>query len=296
MPRVSLFEQNALNSSFCTSIKNSRYTLLAARFLAAVSLQAGTPKEDVSAAVKKLADQPSYSWSTATEIEGSQFKPGATTGKTEKGGFTVISQEVQDNTVMAVRKGDKAVVKTPDGWKTADELPQPGGGGGGQDPAVRAAMMGRRLLTAKTPADEAGGLANKIKELKSADGVISGELTEEGAKELATLGRRGGGGGGGGGNAPKDAKGSVKYWLKDGMLSKVELKVSGKVTGRDGEERSMSRTTVTEIQNVGSTKVEVAEEAKKKTRNAVIFSGFDVMSGSGSQFGKGRALYFLNLT
>ena len=191
-----------------------------------------------------------------------QFRPGPTTGKTEKGGFTVVSQEVQDTTVVAVRKGDKAVVKTSAGWKTADELPQPGGGGGGQDPAVRAAMMGRRLLNAKAPADEAGGYADKVKDLKSADGVIWGELTEEGAKELVTMGRRGGGGGGG--NAAKDAKGTVKYWLKDGMLSKVELKVSGKITGRDGEERNMSRNTVTEIKNIGSTHVDVAEDARKK--------------------------------
>lgn len=236
--------------------------MLAAGFLASVSLQAGTPKEDVTAATKKLADQPNYSWSTATEIEGSQFRPGLTTGKTEKGGFTVISQEVQDNTVVAVRKGDKAVVKTPDGWKTADELPQPGGGGGGQDPAVRATMLGRRLLTAKVPAEEAARFADKVKELKSEGGVISGDLTEDGAKELASLGRRGGGANAA--NAPKEAKGTVKYWIKDGMLSKVELKVSGKVTNRDGEERNMSRTVVTEIKEICSTKVEVAEDAKKK--------------------------------
>ena len=237
----------------------SRHALTAAAFLAAVSLQAATPKEDVAAGAKKLGDQSSYSWVTTTEIEGSQFKPGPTTGKTEKGGFTVVSQEIQDNTVMAVRKGDKAVVKTPDGWKTADELPPPGGGGGGgQDPAVRAAMMGRRMLGVKAPADEAGSFADKIKELKSADGALSGELTEDGAKEMLTLGRRGGG------SAPKEAKGTVKYWLKDGMLSKVELKVSGKVIGRDGEERSTSRTSVTEIKDIGSTKVEVADDAKKK--------------------------------
>ncbi len=240
-------------------MKISPHAILVAGLIAATSLQAGTPKEDVAAAAKKLADQPSYSWLTTTEVEGAQFRPGPTTGKTEKGGFTIVSQEVQDTSVVAVRKGEKAVVKTPAGWKTADELPQPGGGGGGQDPAVRAAMTGRRLLNAKAPADEIGGYADKVKELKLADGVIWGELTEEGAKELVSVGRRGGGG-----NAAKDAKGTVKYWIKDGMLSKVELKVSGKITGRDGEERNMNRNTVIEIKNIGSTHVEVADDARKK--------------------------------
>ncbi len=246
-------------------MKTSHHALLVAvsGLIAAISLQAGSPKEDVAAAAKKLADQPSYSWSTTTEVEGAQFRPDPTTGKTEKGGFTIVSQEVQDTSVVAVRKGDKAVVKTSAGWKTADELPQPGGGGG-RDPAAREAMMGRRLLNAKTPADEAGGYADKVKELKLADGVIGGELTEEGAKELVAVGRRGAGGAGGGANAAKDAKGTVKYWIKDGMLSKVELKVSGKITGRDGEERNMSRNTVTEIKNIGSTRVEVAEDVRKK--------------------------------
>lgn len=55
----------------------------------------------------------------------------------------------------------------------------------------------------------------------------------------------------------------MKFWLKDGALAKYELHVKGTVNGRNGEmERDV--TTTVEVKNVGSTKVEVPEEAKKK--------------------------------
>jgi hypothetical protein len=60
-----------------------------------------------------------------------------------------------------------------------------------------------------------------------------------------------------------EAKGSVKFWLKDGTLSKYETKVSGKINF-NGNERDVDRTTTVEIKDVGTTKVEVPEEAKKK--------------------------------
>ena len=47
------------------------------------------------------------------------------------------------------------------------------------------------------------------------------------------------------------------------MLTKHESEVSGKATF-EGNERDVDRTTTTEIKDVGSTKVEVPEEAKKK--------------------------------
>jgi simple sugar transport system substrate-binding protein len=104
-------------------------------------------------------------------------------------------------------------------------------------------------------------LADKVKELKASDGVVSGDLTEEGAKELAAFGR--GGRPGGQAPEPKNAKGSVKYWLKEGQISKVQVKISSTVNIQ-GEDRNMTRTTTYELKAVGTTKVEVPEEAKKK--------------------------------
>jgi hypothetical protein len=78
---------------------------------------------------------------------------------------------------------------------------------------------------------------------------------------MLTMGRPGGGGG----NAPepKDPKGSVKIWLKDGVLAKYEYKVQATMSFQ-GNDMDIDRTTTVEIKDVGSAKVEVPEEAKKK--------------------------------
>lgn len=225
----------------------------------AFSAGAADPKETVSGAVKALKEKGNYSWSSTSEMANSQFPATTTKGKTEKNGFTLITMEGQNGEMQAVKKGTNGVVKSEDGWKTAEESRQ-----GGQGPGRG---FGSRLLTTPVPADDFEALLGEIKELKAgSDNVYSADLTEQGAKSRSSFGRRGSRGGGGGGFTPpepKDAKGSVKFWVKDGNLTKVELKTSSKITFQE-EERLMERTTTTEISNVGSTKVEVAEDAKKK--------------------------------
>jgi hypothetical protein len=125
--------------------------------------------------------------------------------------------------------------------------------------------VGRLLLATKRPAQEVEDLLTKVAELKPGeDGVIAGDLTEDGAKELLTFRRRARDGQ----NAPpppKNAKGAVKFWIKDGLLSKFQVRVSGTVTfGQNQEERDVTRVTTTEIKEVGATKIEVPEAAKKK--------------------------------
>ena len=168
-----------------------------------------------------------------------------------KGGPAVITSEREGQVTTAVVHGDKGVVKTDDGWKTAEELRNAASGGrrGG----------GAMLLRSRPPADEAARIADKTRELKSADGIVSGDLTDEGAKELATLGR---GRQGGQGPEARNAKGSIKYWVKDGQLAKMQLKVSATLTV-NGEDRDMARTTTYEIKDVGSTTVSVPDDAKK---------------------------------
>ena len=84
-------------------------------------------------------------------------------------------------------------------------------------------MVARMLQAFKTPAAEAEDLASKTKELKLADGVYSGDLTADAIKERLRFGRRSG-------ETPPEvsgAKGSVKFWLKDGSLAKYEFSVTG---------------------------------------------------------------------
>lgn len=203
-----------------------------------------SPKDEVIAAAKKLAEKASYSWKATVVVpESSQWKPGPTEGKTEKDGFTYVTTSMGNNVIEAVMKGDKAVITDQDGnWKSASELE--GGEGRGR-------FMGRMVRNLKAPAAQVTELVAGIKELKKDGDAYSGDLTEEGAKAQFRMGNT------------TNPKGSVKFWLKDGALSKYELKLTGKVEF-NGNERDVDRATTTEIKEVGTTKVNVPEAAKKK--------------------------------
>jgi hypothetical protein len=226
-------------------------TLTAVALLAAPLFAADDARSDIKTAAKKLADKPNYSWTTTVKLDGGQaFRLGPTEGKTEKNGWTHTKSSFNDNAFETVSKGDKGALKRDDEWKTVEELE-------GDD---RGAWMARRIKTFKAPAAEAEDMADKVKELKKGDGgVWSGDLTEEGAKAVFILGRRAGTAG------PPDAKGSVKFWTKDGVLSKFEYNVQGttKLPNSD-EETKISRTTTVEIKEVGTTKVTLPDEVKKK--------------------------------
>jgi len=230
--------------------------------LLAGSLIAADSKDDVTAAAKKLAESGNYSWKSTTDLgPNSQFTPGPTEGKTEKDGATWLSMTFNDNTTEGVSKGGKVVVKTEDGWQTAEEAGSGGGGGGGGGGFNAGTFMARRMQNLKAPAAEVEDLVSKAKEIQGEGGVYSGDLTEEGAKALLTAGGRGRGGQA---PAPTNAKGSVKFWVKDGAIAKYQIKVSGKRQNRDGDEVAIQRTTTVELKDVGTTKVEVPEGAKKK--------------------------------
>ena len=239
--------------------------LVSAALLLTVSLFAAdtSPKDDVTAAAKKLADQSSYSWKATMDFgPNSPFQPGPTEGKTEKGGVTWLSVTFNDNTTEGLLKGTNVVIKTEEGWKTAAEAG--GGGGGGFNPGT---FMARRMQNFKTPAVEVEDLVSKAKEIKRDGDAYTGELTEDGAKSLLTMGF-GGRRGGGQPPAATNAKGSVKFWLKDGALTKYESKVSGKRQNQNGEDMDIERTTTIEIKEVGTTKITVPEEAAKKLSDA----------------------------
>lgn len=228
------------------------------------------PKDDVSAAAQKLADAPNYSWKSTTEMAGGggggggRGFGGPSEGKTEKGGFTHVSMVRGDNTIEVVRKGDKGAVKTQDGWQTFAELQSAeadgGGQGGGQG---RGRMMGRMIRNFKAPAQEAADLASKSKEITKSGDAYQADLTEDGVKEMLSLGRRPGQGDGNAPPAPTNTKGTVKFWMKDGALAKYEYNVKGTMSFQ-GQDREIDRTTTVEIKDVGSTKVEVPSDAKGK--------------------------------
>ena len=226
------------------------------------SLRAADTNETLNAAVKALKEKANYSWNTTSEIADAPFPPRTTKGKTEKDGFTLITAEGPNGDIQAVKKGEKGVLKTDGDWQTAEEFRNSDQGG----PGPGRGFVGR-LLTELAPAADAEDLLKEIKDIKAGDdGVYSAELTASAAKDRAGFfGRRGGQAAPGGFTPPepKDAKGTVKFWVKDGVLTKIELKTSAKITFQE-EEHDINRTATTEISEIGSTKVEVPEDAKKK--------------------------------
>jgi hypothetical protein len=210
------------------------------------------PKDDLTAAAKKLAGKDNYAWKQTTEnAGGGGFGGGTSDGKIEKDGYLWLSLTMRDTTIEAVKKGDKGAIKTADGWQSIAEATS-----GDPGPATFAA---RRLQTFKAPAAQIEDLAGKVKELKKDGDTYSGDLTEDGAKSQLMFGGRAGA------NAPEisDAKGSIKIWVKDGVLSKYEISVKGKVSF-NGNDRDVDRKTTVEIKDIGSTKITVPEDAAKK--------------------------------
>jgi hypothetical protein len=143
-------------------------------------------------------------------------------------------------------KGTKMVVNYNGDWLSTAEL-------GENNRTVQ------RLRMLKKADEEAADLLAQATELKKeSDGSYASSMAAEAAKNMfALLGKRAA-------ESP-DAKGSMKFWIKDGMLSKYEYVVRGKITvGEDKKEVEVIRTTTVEIKDVGAVKVSLPEDAKKK--------------------------------
>lgn len=237
---------------------------VSALLLAAGALVAADAKDEVKAAATKLADASGYSWKATTDFGGggggAGRMGGPTEGKAVKDGTICLTMTRGDNTIEMFKKGEKGAVKTQDGWQSVAEATAGGGGGGGGQ-GNPARFMARTLQNYKAPAQEVTDMVAKLKDLKKEGEAFVGQMTEEGAKSMMTFGR----GGPGGGNAPEisNARGQVKIWLKDGVLSKYEYNLQGTMTWNNND-RDINRTTTVEIKDVGTTKLEVPAAAKAK--------------------------------
>ena len=101
-------------------------------------------------------------------------------------------------------------------------------------------------------------MIDKVKDLKSTNGRFEGELTEEGARDLMAFGRRPPGGG----PAPT-IKGTLRFWVKAGELTKYEIATDITMNTPMGE-MTMSPVTTVRLKEVGTTKFEVPAAAKMK--------------------------------
>jgi hypothetical protein len=232
--------------------KTLLFGAMAAVLTLSFSAAGSSPKEDITSAAKALVEKANYSWRMTTVVpESGPFRPGPWDGKIEKDGLTHVTLSFGENTSQFVVKGDKAAASSPDGgWQSLAEMDSSEGPG---------RFFGMLIRNFKAPAAQAAQLASYAKELKKDGELYSSDLTEEGAKVLLTWRPQSGGDG------PKvsNAQGSVKFWLKDGALTKYEFKLKGTVSF-NGNDFENDRTTTVEIKDVGTTKMNIPEEAKKK--------------------------------
>jgi hypothetical protein len=209
--------------------------------------------------------------------------------------------------MTAIYTGDeKLVIQTPDGWRKPDQLAansddgnngygsRGGWGGGGGFGGRRGRRMGgmggpmgggfpsseqsdnngrpapaysNLQLSLSRPHEELGIIVAGYTDIKTdADSdTVSGTLSETAAKLLLVhAGQKE--------ITPLTAKGTFRFWLKDGALVKYEIKLEGTlavVTNGDRHEIAVHQTATTEIKNVGVTKFDVPDEAKKKLGIAV---------------------------
>lgn len=227
-------------------------TLVAGSLLAADA----SPKDTVTSAAATLGREANYSWHTTVASPGGGPFNGPSDGKTEKDGYTWISMVRNDATTLAVLKGTNGAINTPDnGWQSFQDATADNGGG--FNPTM---FVVRMLQNAKTPDQQAATLANSAADLKLGTNGISGNLTEAGAKAMLTFGRPANGD-----NGPTVANpaGSVTFWVTEGKLVKYQFHVSGTISF-NGNDRDIDRTTTVVISEVGTTKVSVPDEAKKK--------------------------------
>lgn len=207
------------------------------------------PKTELQSAIKRLAAQPNYSWTATLKSQEGAIRQGPTEGNAQRNGYVYFKLPVGDDEIEAAFLGSKGAIKTEGQWLSAAELQ------GDRE------WIARRLNTFKPPAGEAEDLLARSGFVrKEKDGSFAADLTTNGAKELLALRSRSGDIS----SVSGRIRGSVKFWIKDGLLSSYEFSLQGKVGGPDQKPLDVNRTVAVEIKNVGSTTFTLPDEARQK--------------------------------
>jgi len=226
-------------------------------FACSASFALADPKDDISAAIQKLKDAGSYTWTATIDSQGGFSMTGTTQGQIQSDGTLSVTNNFTfgDNTrtMQFIKKGDAFAVKTEDGWQSPDDLANAGGGG---------RFRGGMMRNFQAPASQMLDLVDKLQNIQIADGVYTADLNDDGAKQALMFGGRRRNADGGGPDI-SNAKASIKIWITDGALTKTVLHATGTVSF-NGNDNDVDRTTTTEFKNIGSTTVDIPPEAAAK--------------------------------
>ena len=264
--------------------------------LAILSSHAG-PTEASIMAMMRLSDQPSYSWTATVSDDARTYD---IFGKTTRGGFTFVKmplvnsirrqlrRSVTDTQIALVFRGNvDCVIETDEGWMRPHELSSlsPGDTGANGDRVLPGATSRtvpirsstRRMpRTASDPAADRGysnlqlGVSHPHEELGVMVGshaqltvegdIVSGTLTPLGAQLLLVRD-------GQEKIQPLRAGGTFKVWLRDGIVSKYQVKLEGRLrvqVGVGAREIEVRQSTDTILKEIGSTTFEVPVQARQK--------------------------------
>ena len=231
-------------------------------FLSAAAVGWADDKSDVQAAVKKLAESENYSWTTT--VEGGRGR-GPSDGKTEKDGATSFTINFQNDVFEVIMQGAKTAVKMGDHWMSKAEVQKAADDAGGFSPEL---IVIFRIAHFKTPSAQAQQIAETFTNLQKTNDGYTADLAEATAKDLLTFRRPAAASQD---NAPqmtvKDAKGTLKIWVQAGTMTKMAIHLTGTRTFND-QDQAVDQTLTTEIKDVGSTKITVPDDAKKKLEAA----------------------------
>jgi len=225
-----------------------RILALGAFFCMTGTVLAADPVDEVNDAAKKLADTGNYSWRSVTN-DASNSLTVVVDGQTQEDGSTLIKLTGGGSYAQIALRGRNSVLNVGGGWQTADE-------------AADQPQAARFMSSVMSPALVASQIASRLDDLKPQGNVFTAQLSGGEVSNLLrplysldairTRGMNNAG-----------AKASIKFWIKDGLLEKFQVHITG-TSSRGGADTAVDRTVTVDFRDVGKTKVSLPEQAKKK--------------------------------
>src|SRR5262245_41360810 len=236
-------------------------------------LAADNPRDTALTAAARLAEQPSYTWQTATQAAAGPARgfraAGAaggdpTMGQTEKDGYTNVKQPG----LQFATEAGKSAVFVEAYWMTLDQAAARTIDGAQRNPAQ---FNSAAVTNYKLPPAQLQDLLTKATDFKADGETITAKLSAEVVNELLSGGLAVGGGRGGQrgarggaavGGAVNNPSGSITVTVTGGVLTKFSVALAGSREFR-GDQLKLDRTTTTTISDIGTTKPNPAPDAKE---------------------------------
>jgi len=212
-----------------------------------------TLMQTLTDAIERLDQQSSYRWTIEVEVpEEIRFRPGPTQGTTVQGGATHVTQSFGPRSTQVVIVGDKAAVTNRDGrWETASL----------SDQSYRSEGFAASIARdTQTPVEEANELTLSLTSLEEEGDGLVGTLPVD-ASKAQLAGRRGV-------DSVRDTKGTVRFSISDGVLTKYVLRVEGTLVDDDQTRETWRQTTV-QVKDVGTAKLDLPSGATEALKRPV---------------------------